>query len=773
MNNEVINIITRTSNRPNYFKDCYDSVAGQIGGFNEICYWITADDDITQTYLANYDNIRVVPFNRPRRKNVNHFPYNKYLHEVMNLIDNDGWVLILDDDNSLALPESIQKIRLVLEKNNYNRQQVYIWQVKMANGEILPLASSMKNQMLSVDEVTNGCFLFHVIHKDLIQFETKVQASYHVLQTLTKCLKPIWIPEILVHNNNIQGKGDGNRLDREFSMGFQNKVVDLLGQTDEILEDEILEDKILEDEILEDKILEDKILEDEILEDTSEDQILNTFQPADNQASGTKQDTEIRALHIPETGSSPSDKHVSRTFQIGPTNTENDSSDIEIIRIDDEFDSHVNITHEEEGPKSDIIERDKLIESCESKHSQSVHLQPLADLDQISSQNQVSCLQSSEFPSNLDEQINDVAIEGDNQSLANSKIVSLLSILTHDIERVLREIGEMRQEFRNIQQRQSVSVSQTISNVTKQNKNMDSVPVESNRLPATTAKLSPQSTTKTHKHKTTNIDGKQYTITDDSDEDSEIGEMENVNANENTESKWTEILSHFYLITTHRGKSELMDSLSEIASYTLINKNNKSFNQIMQEIVSDCEQSQFKTVAVINFDEVIFNCKFLQILGQQLETLPQDYGLMGFCQKILKGQYQEWGKIHPTYNDYLALYDDLKDMSEDKINSHWKSYGVKELRAPFIGALSSKTEVDYNYGFILNHNALQRLGNILNNTNKDILKRDNIISEYQKNYGNGYYSVPNLTIPRMPKTRIKKICQANGWFANFFSESVR
>ena len=159
----------------------------------------------------------------------------------------------------------------------------------------------------------------------------------------------------------------------------------------------------------------------------------------------------------------------------------------------------------------------------------------------------------------------------------------------------------------------------------------------------------------------------------------------------------------------------------------------------------------------------------MPILERIMKSVPSDFGVLSLCGKIGKSQSQEWRARDPDHGDYLFLYDDLKNLSGDKINGHWKSYGTKESRAPFIGSHPSTTEIDYTTGILLNGTAIQRLNNMLSSSNvTDIVKRDNIINEYQKQYGNGYYTIPNLTIQKMPKTRIKKICQSNGWFSNFF-----
>jgi glycosyltransferase involved in cell wall biosynthesis len=89
MKNPVINILTRTSNRPNFFKICFESVSKQT--YKNINHIISVDNIETEEYVKKYtDNYIVVkkfdgyiPYNpiydvrRPA-------PYNLYLNELKN-----------------------------------------------------------------------------------------------------------------------------------------------------------------------------------------------------------------------------------------------------------------------------------------------------------------------------------------------------------------------------------------------------------------------------------------------------------------------------------------------------------------------------------------------------------------------------------------------------------------------------------------------------------------------------------------------------------------
>lgn len=212
---KTINIITRTSNRPNYFNDCYQSIYTQDDQ-TEIEHWITSDDDDTFEYLKNYKNIKIIQLIRPRRKNSNQQPYNKYINEVINIINNDGWILILDDDDIFDKNNSISILKSYMKSVNYDPDHVFIWKTRK-NEEIIGFDQNTPNN-IDLNLVTNNCFCFNIKHKDIATFNSNPNTFYIVLENLIKKLKPIWIDEVLTKINNIDlVGGNGNRIDKMFN----------------------------------------------------------------------------------------------------------------------------------------------------------------------------------------------------------------------------------------------------------------------------------------------------------------------------------------------------------------------------------------------------------------------------------------------------------------------------------------------------------------------------------------------------------------------------
>ena len=100
---EKINILTRTSNRPNYFRDCCASVDSQT--YDNIKHIIATDDLNSESYIKKYRDeflyIDPLKYKHSRPKKLWHsrrpeMPawWNCYFNEMYNLVE-DGWIMFL------------------------------------------------------------------------------------------------------------------------------------------------------------------------------------------------------------------------------------------------------------------------------------------------------------------------------------------------------------------------------------------------------------------------------------------------------------------------------------------------------------------------------------------------------------------------------------------------------------------------------------------------------------------------------------------------------
>lgn len=107
---EPIYIISRTSNRPNFFQQTYNSIKSQT--YSNIVHIVTYDTPETLLYLNNYvDLVKVAVKRQPRHENA-HFPYNLYCNQAQQVIAkmHPGWIMYLDDDDLFTSNTAVEVI---------------------------------------------------------------------------------------------------------------------------------------------------------------------------------------------------------------------------------------------------------------------------------------------------------------------------------------------------------------------------------------------------------------------------------------------------------------------------------------------------------------------------------------------------------------------------------------------------------------------------------------------------------------------------------------
>ena len=107
---ETLNILTRTSNRPNGFKRCYNSIKNQT--YKKINHIVSCDNEKDLNYLNNYDDIEVIKiYELTNFKNRigNYMIWNTYFNHMITQ-SKDGWIIFLDDDDYLHNENVIEEI---------------------------------------------------------------------------------------------------------------------------------------------------------------------------------------------------------------------------------------------------------------------------------------------------------------------------------------------------------------------------------------------------------------------------------------------------------------------------------------------------------------------------------------------------------------------------------------------------------------------------------------------------------------------------------------
>lgn len=207
-----INILTRTSGRPNYFKRCVDSIRKQT--HKDINHIVCVDDEESFAYASGCADkvIRVERRTRMEKYGIMHAPYNLYMNALLDEVES-GWVFILDDDDYLGSEDSLEKIVKTLPP----KDSLVIFKTQFP-GRTIPGPSFGKG--IAFCDITSNSFMFHSDHIWAAKFDEVKEADFRCAFKLGRVLGKIhWVDQVVAFagnqdNNNAAGSGDRNDLQR-------------------------------------------------------------------------------------------------------------------------------------------------------------------------------------------------------------------------------------------------------------------------------------------------------------------------------------------------------------------------------------------------------------------------------------------------------------------------------------------------------------------------------------------------------------------------------
>ena len=211
----IFNILTRTSNRPNGFDKCYNSIINQT--YKNINHIVSYDNDKDLDYLNKYDLTKVkvdreflIKTDTSKVQKSPNFwfsPHNLYLNVLLEHVS-DGWIIFLDDDDMLLSDTVIEEINNSL----VDEDTMLIWQMRYPNGMILPNNSDYKLKKIRLGGIGGSCFTFHSKWKDVAKWDAYKCGDFRFLEKLSKSIpNKKWIDSPFIQLNN--GGGHGKRID--------------------------------------------------------------------------------------------------------------------------------------------------------------------------------------------------------------------------------------------------------------------------------------------------------------------------------------------------------------------------------------------------------------------------------------------------------------------------------------------------------------------------------------------------------------------------------
>jgi hypothetical protein len=209
----LINILIRTSGRPNYFKDCIESIYKQkYKNWNII---VGCDDKGSKKYiqphkcvLVNYDIDEKIP-NPPNSIEYGiKFKYNLYINELQKYVF-DGYIMYLDDDDILYNNESLTNISNGLKSNDYD---LAFYRVQFPN-RLVPSDENFKKQIPIMKDVSGLGFIFK--NEIKVDWTPYKRGDYRVAKELNEISKKtLWLDKTISSIQRTTEDGFGKRDDK-------------------------------------------------------------------------------------------------------------------------------------------------------------------------------------------------------------------------------------------------------------------------------------------------------------------------------------------------------------------------------------------------------------------------------------------------------------------------------------------------------------------------------------------------------------------------------
>jgi uncharacterized protein (UPF0297 family) len=213
MGQPLINILTRTSNRPKFFKRCVESVQNQT--YENVKHIVSYDNENDLNYIKNYGHLTLVKIDRDKiikeDESINpntgiYSPHNLYFNEMFKFV-NDGWIIILDDDNIFSKKNSLE----IISKFLINEESLVLWQIEHINHNTIPPNFLLGKQPI-IGTIDSGCFSFNIKNLGNIKWDGWKCGDFRFIEKMYNKIKNrITIPQTLIKIDSV-GFGDKKDL---------------------------------------------------------------------------------------------------------------------------------------------------------------------------------------------------------------------------------------------------------------------------------------------------------------------------------------------------------------------------------------------------------------------------------------------------------------------------------------------------------------------------------------------------------------------------------
>jgi glycosyltransferase involved in cell wall biosynthesis len=202
MKRPLLNILIRTSNRPNYFQRLMENIQSQK--YKNYRLIISADTTETAKYVSKFtgENTTLVVVPRLERSPQHTFPWNLYLNTLMDHVS-EGWIMFMDDDDVYADNSVFGLIASLLEDEN----SMLIWRLRFPDGRNVPAQEYMGKTPFTRKQIAMPCFAFHSKWKNHVRFDGQRAGDFRMACQLQQFLDVKWLDRTLVVLDNFGNVG--------------------------------------------------------------------------------------------------------------------------------------------------------------------------------------------------------------------------------------------------------------------------------------------------------------------------------------------------------------------------------------------------------------------------------------------------------------------------------------------------------------------------------------------------------------------------------------
>ena len=222
-------ILIRCCYRPNYFKQCIETIINQT--YKNITIIISYDDENCLEYLNEYinnyenNNLSIQLFKVEKDISKDCF-YNLYCNELLNKVpvDKNNWIMFLDDDDKFQYNTALENII-----SNINSSNDFIfWKFIYNDGNII--GPNNYNE-LQCDIIANSTYLFNSIYKNYSSYELTQIGDFEFIKkfkentSLNLNFKYLQEPFTGTQNGHNEGKDQYNQKGKKISivMAYYNR----------------------------------------------------------------------------------------------------------------------------------------------------------------------------------------------------------------------------------------------------------------------------------------------------------------------------------------------------------------------------------------------------------------------------------------------------------------------------------------------------------------------------------------------------------------------